>query len=478
MAEDNKTASLRDFLYVFFKHKTKILTVFVATVIAVAVGTFTMKPIYEARSKVLIKFGRENMYIPATANGSNPIVNLNNREEEINSEIEILNSRNLIEKAVKSLGVENIYPELLEESKGRGTLTPFDTTVLIIQKKLQAEGIKKSNVINVKFEHHDPNIAANVVNSLVNFYLDQHLNVHKNQGGYAFFEEQVAVAEKRLRTAEEALEEFKGRNGISSLEQQKNLILQQTSELNADLKKTRRQIRETESMIAEIERQLAGDPQEIAIGMEMDRNPHVITSLRQKLIDLQSIEQQLLTKYREQSRTVQNKRREIGKVKQALAKEELTVYEADLKALRVREASQRNHLSEYQKELNRLNDLEMGLRDLQRQREMEEKHYRLCLTKFEESRMSDTMDTERIANVSVVEKALVPLRPVKPNKLLNLALGIALGMLGGLGLAFFSEFMDHSISTQTDFEKLGMPLLASIPEFKTSHRRSAKGYVY
>ena len=91
MAENNKAASLRDFLYVVFKHKTKILAVFLATVITVTAASFIMKPTYEADSKILIKFGRENIYIPATEHVS-PIVNLN-PQKEMNSEIEILKSR-------------------------------------------------------------------------------------------------------------------------------------------------------------------------------------------------------------------------------------------------------------------------------------------------------------------------------------------------------------------------------------------------
>lgn len=115
-----------------------------------------MKPTYEADSKILIKFGRENIYIPATEHVS-PIVNLN-PQEEINSEIEILKSRSLIERTVSTLGVENIYPGLLKKTPGhkKEALTPFDKAVLMVQKKLDIEGVKKSDVIHVRFQHHDP----------------------------------------------------------------------------------------------------------------------------------------------------------------------------------------------------------------------------------------------------------------------------------------------------------------------------------
>jgi uncharacterized protein involved in exopolysaccharide biosynthesis len=471
MAETYQGTSLRDFLHIVFKHKEKILAVFLLMVTTVTAVTFIMKPTYEASSKILIKFGRENIYVPATTDGSHPLV-LNKSEEAINSEIEIVNGRNLIEKTIKAIGVEVIYPELLKEGRlglRNSTLSPFDRAVLTLQKKLDVEGVKKSDVINVKFQHYDPHIAANVVNTLVNFYLDHHLEVHSNPGGYEFFREQVTLAEDKLNRSEETLEGFKDRHHISSLDDQKRLILEEVSALREDLKKTQRQIYETQKMIGKIKTQLTGDPQEITVGMEIDRNPEVIAALRERLIELQSTEQRLLTQYREEGRRVQDKRTEIGNVKKALAKEELKIYQADLEALRIRETSQRSHLGEYQRELNKLNDLDMELRRLERERDNNEKNYRLYLTRVEESRISDTMDMKKIANVSVVKPALVPLKPVKPKKLLNIVLSIFLGIVSSLGLAFFSEFMDHSITTKDQFERtLGIRLLASIPELKAT----------
>ena len=179
MAENIQAISIRDILGVIFKHKTKILTVFFVIVAIVAVGSFAAKPTYEANSKILIKFGRENIYIPATGSGSTPLVSIN-REETINSEIEILNSRDLIESTIKKLGIENVYPELVKNTKSNknGGASTFEKAVLLLPQSLQIEGVKKSDIINVKFQHYDPHIAANVINTLVNFFLEHHLKVH------------------------------------------------------------------------------------------------------------------------------------------------------------------------------------------------------------------------------------------------------------------------------------------------------------
>jgi len=81
-------ASLRDFLRILFKRKTQILLFFLATFSTVAIGTFAIKPTDEAKAQILVKIGRESMYVPATGSG-NPVISINH-EEQINSEIEII----------------------------------------------------------------------------------------------------------------------------------------------------------------------------------------------------------------------------------------------------------------------------------------------------------------------------------------------------------------------------------------------------
>ena len=63
-------------------------------------------------------------------------------------------------------------------------------------------------------------------------------------------------------------------------------------------------------------------------------------------------------------------------------------------------------------------------------RAIDRQSYRLYLTKFEESRISDAMDTEKIANVKLIEPAQLPLKPVSPRIRLNMVLAVFLGGFG------------------------------------------------
>jgi uncharacterized protein involved in exopolysaccharide biosynthesis len=117
----------------------------------VAIGTFVIIPTYEAKAQILVKIGRESMYVPATSSG-NPVISIN-REEQINSEIEILKGRSLIQDVVTSLGPATIYPDLDTEKKGipaaiipgrsRQDKTPAEKALLVLQKKLEVQEIIK-----------------------------------------------------------------------------------------------------------------------------------------------------------------------------------------------------------------------------------------------------------------------------------------------------------------------------------------------
>jgi len=214
----------------------------------------------------------------------------------------------------------------------------------------------------------------------------------------------------------------------------------------------------------------------------------LINTLETRLVELELEEKELLSKYTEQNRLVQNVRGEIHIVQERLAeqeskryeksssglnvtyqrlKEELFRNEAELDALKGKKETQSAQLADYQRSLERLNRSELRLNQFQHGIDSARQNYKLYLTKFEEARISNAMDTEKIANVSVIEPAQPPLKPVSPKVLLNIVLGVLLGAFGAIGLAFFMEYLDDSLERTEDVEDyLKLPVLASIPELK------------
>jgi uncharacterized protein involved in exopolysaccharide biosynthesis len=485
--------SLRDFLRILFKRKTQILIFFFVTFFTVAVGTFLTKPTYQAVAQILVKLGRENIYVP-TSGGSSPVINFN-REEQINSEIEILKSRSLVMEVINELGPETVYEDIADGPSGiraailpsKGSArTPAEKALLIMQKKLDVQGIKKSNVIEVSFKHTDPQTAAAVVNKLSNLFLDRHLDVYRTPQSYEFFQQQSEFLKTKLNEAEIRLQDLKKKYDVTALGEQQSILLRQSAEMRTALNETLSQVVEVENRVQQLQQQLAAVPRTIDQGEEIDHNPYLISTLEARLVELQLKEKELLAKYTEESRLVKNVRDEIKIVNQKLAdnqqkrygrtrtgvnpthqqlQQELLRSQADFQALMAKSQAQRAQLSDYKKELDQLNRVETTYTQLKQEVDVDRQNYRLYLTKFEESRISDAMDTEKIASVSLIEAAQTPLKPVSPKKMLNLVLGLFLGALGGLGLAFFLEYLDDSLGEIDDVEEqLQLPVLGVLPE--------------
>lgn len=477
--EQESQGTLRDLLNVVFKHKAKIVIIFLTVVVTVTIGSFLMPPVYEASSKILIKFGRENVYMPTSpaASGNPPILFDASREERINSEVEILRGRSLIEKVLNDVGVSRIYPDIdkkpLISIPSSKDLSPLDKATLTFEKKLTVEGVKKSDIIDIKFQHKEPAIAAQVLNELINAFLDHHLTVYKQSKQYNFFDDQVKLLQKKLKESENEMETFRKQNTISSLEEQKTLLLNQISGLEVELAKTRGEISENEGKKQALTGP-SGKVSEVKMGEETDLNPYAISGIRNRLTELKLKEEELLGKYTEQSVFIINVRKEIEKAQELLAKEEKTYHDKAitsinhvLNALGSKEASQERHLTDYRQELKRINSMELKLKELERQVTLNEENYQLYVKHMEEARISDAMDNQKIANISVVEPALPPIKPVKPKKLLNILLSIILGGVAGLGVAFSSEYFSHSFNNSEDVKQhLGLKVLASIPEMK------------
>ena len=495
--------SLRDVLHVIFKRKAQILIFFVAVVTTVVIGTLLVKPKYEATAQILVKLGRESVFIPTTG-AAGPVISFD-REERINSEIEILRSRALAEKVIAVLGPTALYPELKEDEPGLlGRLIGradtdasidekqalrFETAIETFQKALEVEGIKKSNVVQISFKHENPQMAALVVNKLVDSYLDHHVSVHKASKSVKFFQDQSQLLKAKMEQSEEELKSLKKQYNVSSLEEERTLLLQQAAALHAELNTTLSQKVEAEKRIGQLRQQLASMPKTVSQGEVSDQNPYLINTLEARLVELQLEEKKLLAKYMDQSRPVTNVREEIRIVRQKLAEQEGKRYgrkstglnptyqnlqqllyqnEAELNAIKAKAVTQQVHLTAYQGQLDQLNQIEVELNQLQQQVDVNRENYRLYLTKFEESRISEAMDSEKITNVSLIEPAHSPLKPVSPKKMLNLILAIFLGAFGGLGLAFFLEYLDDKIEKVEDVEEsLDLPVLASIPELQS-----------
>jgi len=452
-AEARMGISVRDFLHVVFKRKGVIVLFLFVAVCTVAVGSFRQQRIYEATAQILVKIGRENIQSPTFA-GERSVITF-----DLTAEVEILKSRILAEKVVAALGPAVIYPDPLSSPS-------LDEAAQWLQGSIWIEAVEDSNIINVSYSHEDAQMAARVVNTLVDLYLERHLEIHKSPTSHEFLREQSQILDQRLKRAEEKLEAFKNEHDVTALEEEQSILLRQEADLRTELNRTLSQEAEIENRI----RHLAKTPETIPL----NRNDDTMENLEAKLVELEIQEHELLTKYSDESRLVRRIRNEIQMVRRRLdehrmeiVQQEILRNEAELQSIKAKEETQRAQLADFRKKHGKLNRIEMKFGRLREEVEVDRQNYRLYLTKFEEARISDAMDRQKIANVSIIEPARPPLEPESRNISRNLVLATILGGIGGLGLALFSEYLEDSLDRDEDVEyHLNLPVLASIPQLE------------
>jgi uncharacterized protein involved in exopolysaccharide biosynthesis len=301
------------------------------------------------------------------------------------------------------------------------------------------------------------------------------VTAYREPRNYDFFSEQVKLLSRKLKASESELAEFRVRHDISSLEEQKKALLKQISDIEVELAKVKADLAENKGKKEALEQGRGSLTMEPRLGKETDlSNPYALSALRTRLTELRLREAELLNRYSETSTLVLNSRKEIEQAEQLLAKEEMTYHDKDVRslehniqALKQKEAALKEALAGSRTRLNNVGTAEMRFTELERQFKLDEENYQLYVRKMEESRISNAMDTEKIANLSVVEPAFTPTKPIRPRILLNMILAVVLGALLSLSVVALAERLGHTFGRAKDVEeRLGVPVLASIREME------------
>ena len=491
---DNGT---RDILNVLFKHQRKIVATFLLIVGGVALYTFLSTPLYEATASLLIKVGREYVYRPEVGE-EKPQLQLN-REDLVNSELEILTSKDLASVVIDRVGIDRIYPGLdkpppllslatlrgLVENaiawyEGRPILSPenskMERATRIFIGSLKVEAIPKSNVVKVQFRHPDPDLASLTVNTLVDSYFSGPKS--------SFLDEQMEYYRNQLRDAEQKYENFRQKYGVYSLDQQRSLLLSQRNSIDTELKATENRAEEARKRLASLTEQQKRISETVPLDTASERVP-VIDDARSRLLALQLKEQELVAKYRDESQVVQNVREEKRVVENFLAKvqnEKATrtrsgknpVFEqlqleivrttAEQNALIAKQATIEQQTAQIDKDLRSLDLRDKELQQIEREIKNARLNFETYQSRAEEARISEQMDQQKMVNISVIEGARTPTRPVLPKKTLNIALSMIFGIAAGIGLAFLVEYLRSGFLTpESAGRSLGVRVLGTVP---------------
>jgi uncharacterized protein involved in exopolysaccharide biosynthesis len=485
----------RDVVAIGFRHQRVMVLCFIGVVVGVMLSALVLPVKYRAETKLLVKRERVDPVITPEQNA--PMMFKDTvGEEEINSEVELIQSQDVLQKVVVANGLDSkkFLSSILHPGETQQQRT--DRAILQLRGDLQLEVVKKTNVISIAYESHKPEQAQNVLATLDTAYLDKHLEVHHPAGQVAFFDQEADQYKKELMAVENQLSKFSGeQNGVAP-NIQRDMVLQKLADFNGSLDTTRASIAEGQKRITDLEGQLKSTPSRTTTQMKTGDNAQVLQNLKSTLLTLEMKRTELLTKYQPTYPLVVEVDKQIADTHSALTLEETspvkeettdqnTTYawvnselakaKSDVAGLEARETALHAIVNVYMTQARKLDEQGIMQGDLMRAQKADEANYLLYTKKREEAKIADAMDKDRILNVSVAQGPVIPSLPTRSPWVFGLV-ACLLASAVSLGVVFALDYADQSFRTPTEvMTELRIPVLAAVPSQRVGNGLQKNG---
>lgn len=467
MTEQTKSSSsfsIRSFVAILFKRKGVILTTFSCAILGAIALSYFSPELYRVNAKLLVEIDPEK----------ENAVQLNERASSrsqqydwIQSELEIIKSFPVAAKVLEELNMG-----LLDGSAKNieGPNPDLQEAVHKLRNSLKITNVKKSNIMEVEIVSQDPKQASLVVDKLIASYIYYRTKTSEQAETYSFFVEQLDVINSKLKQLERRQAEFKQDKAVLSPEAQKKILLTRLADYESKLTAVRT-ARITKAARLNAIRNQRKKGKDLAFpSTEASDSPSrekYIAKLRGDLLDLHSKRDQLLQKYTPQYEEVRELDNIIRSTEDRIADEIQEIIEIENTFLQAMVAEERNLEESIQKLKGSFRDFaedEFEYNQLSRGIDDTREVYSKLLKEREEARIS-LAKLEQGVKIRVISPPVVPLDPVSPKKKLIFAIALILGSSIGIGLAFVMEFLDQTVETPSEFERLtGISALGSVRE--------------
>jgi capsular exopolysaccharide synthesis family protein len=461
-------------------------TVLVALLVVLMIGlfaTFRGKPVYEARA--LIEIQKENPDVP-TLQELFQIEGVS--DAYIETQNRILKSENLARRVITQLGLEKL-PEFARRSGSWqiarekpapeparaefGVSSAADKTVpeevlRNFEERLTAEPVKRSRLIEVTFESNDPNIAAQVVNTLTSAYIDANLEARWQAAQKAsdWLSQQLLGMKAKLEKSEDELQKYGRGNGLLFLETEKgtseNIVVQRLRELQQELTKAQADRYAKESLYRLLEESNYAELPGVF-------DNKLIQDLTARLADLQREQSRLSANFNPSYPRVKELQSQIDESKAMLEAERARAAGGianDYKAAVSHEEMLRKAFTEQERQANDIAGKSVQYNILKREADTNKQLYVGLLEKLKETGVSSSL---KATNIRVVDPAYPPKKFARPRILLDLSITLIVGMCLGIAAAFLQEHLDNTLKSSEDIERfLQIPSLGAVPAMELS----------
>jgi tyrosine-protein kinase Etk/Wzc len=479
--QHESTVKLNEYFRIILRGRWIILLSFLIVLGTTTYFTYKMEPVYQASTTIMIE---DKGRLEQSVFGFSGLLN---SQTMITNQVEVIKSRTLAERVIRSL--ENSpYREnlkILANYTKDGKPVSFNDKVKNLRDVIAVEPVKDTDIIVVKVTANSAFEAAYLANEVARQFYTQNLEISKGEVGEVrkFLESQLDSVRSKLSESEEALKAYKESHKLVALDEETVKLVEQTAVFRAHLNEAEAELQENQLAYQNLKNKLAEAKSTLVDDVSKISSP-LIQELQTRIAEKQALIANLIAKASPGYEVVvSNVEREIEEAKKALIEEahkiansgitsidplktsqelfdQILKADINIKSLTARTQALREVVESYEKQLEAIPEKNLELVRLMRNAELNEKIYLMRSEKYEESRIAEAGKT---ANVRILDPAVPPQLPIRPNKKLNIFLAIFFGLGLGVAISFAIELLDGSVRTVEDLEKLKVNVLGAIP---------------
>ncbi|MFN4877904.1 MAG: GumC family protein [Aphanizomenon sp.] len=463
--------------WLIFKRRWLVASIVFASVFgATALVTYLTKPVYESEGKLVFTKKSGASSLSGLSQQMGELGALTNLSNPVDTESEIIRSYPIVIKTITTLK--------LTDDQGK------QLSLGVFLKKLKLKTVRGTDVMQLSYKSTNPQEAANVVNSLMKYYLESNVRTNRREATSAreFLSKQLPEVESRVTKAEMNLRRFKENNRVVALDVEAKTGLESLGRLNEAITQSQGQLAAALTRSVALQNEMKLDRQqavdlstlsqsrgvqqvlteyqktqsELAVARTLytDDNPKVV-DLVMKEASLKKLLEERVGQTVGNFESLSQQNLQIGELKQTLT-QDLVKSEVERLALTKQVEELQRVFIFNRRRLDSLPRLEQQQLQLQRQLTVAQITYQEFLKQYQ---LVQVLENQNVGNSRVISEALVPELPVSPKIPLNLALGGFLGVLLGAGTALLLESMNQSLKNIEEANRLlGFPLLGTIPQ--------------
>ncbi len=452
MEQENDIFTLphfRDYVFIIVKRKKAMI---ISVVIAILIGflsTHKGELVYTASVKIMIEIG-ERIYTSTTRNVGGWMYDVRQGIEKYDNEYEIMNSSEVVNKTVEMLGME-----------GEDAANYIRSAVSI---KPIRKGMGITNMAYITAMSTDPKKAMDMANYTAKAYIEtKEANARDIvKKTYDIYSSRLQELKNMLKDSEIKFNEFKNTNNIIGAEDV-DLDQKSAQNLGAELVRTRNEIYKLNSLLKSLKELISQGSKSAALNIIASNYPNVANEALQRGVAEREEELlRLAAIYTDKHPMIIQKKSQIDELKKRI-EEDLDKSTAHLNTdLKMLQAEEENIMYSLKLKNPDLGENRSEYFTLKQEVISNKALYDNLISNMKELDVSK--DMSRIGDVKVLEWAKLPLTPERTGGNVALFFAPFLGLLLGLTLVFFIEYMDNTIKTDEDVKRyLSIPVIGIIP---------------